>query len=455
MSPLKEDTMNSEKIQAFIQKYDMLPEGTKVLCALSGGADSVCLLHFLSQLEGVEVVAAHYNHRLRGEESDRDEAFVRNLCADMGIMCIVGSGNVKSYAQSHGMSIEETARVLRYAFLDKTAKEQGCSRIATAHNAGDNAETIIMNLARGTGLKGLCGIPPKRGNIIRPLLETERGEIESYLCENGLEHVEDSSNGQDDYSRNRVRHHVMPVLESINPGCAASIASAVDSLREDEEYLSAQAREFIETKAEGSSIPVGELLALPMPVLKRVIRMMHGAQLGSVHVRSIINICLVRSLHAHTDVPGMRVTREFDRLIFGSGQVAVLPERSIAPGQRLTLPETGMSVSCRSEKNITEIHKSLTTFVFKSANICGRMSIASRREGDKIALQGRGCTKSIKKLFSEAKLTVSDRLTRPVVYDETGPIAIFGFGIAQRCAAEPGDDVIIIEIEKDEGENNV
>jgi len=197
------------------------------------------------------------------------------------------------------------------------------------------------------------------------------------------------------------------------------------------------------------------LLALPMPVLKRVIRMMHGAQLGSVHVKSIINICLVRSVHAHADVPGMRVTREFDRLIFGAEQVDALPERTIVPGQSLFLPELGLRVLCTRGIKDAEIHNSLTTFVFKNANICGRMSIASRREGEKIALAGRGCTKTLKKLYSEAKLTVSDRLTRPVIYDEAGAIAVFGFGIAQRCAAEPGDDVIIIEIEKDEGENNV
>lgn len=455
MSPLREDMMNIDKVKAFIQKYDMLPEGSRVLCALSGGADSVCLLHLLLSLEGLSVTAAHFNHRLRGAESDRDEAFVRNLCADLGIMCIVDGADVAAYAAENSLGTEEAARKLRYAFLEKTAAEQNCTRIATAHNARDNAETIIMNLARGTGLKGLCGIPPRRGNIIRPLLETDRPEIESYLLERGLEHVEDSSNAADDYSRNRLRHHVLPVLEGINPAFAGSVASAADSLREDEDYLSCLAQSFIDENARGSSLPVTQLLALPMPVLKRAVRLMHGGQLSSLHVKSIINICLVRSVHAHTDVPGMRVTREFDRLIFGAEKPQALPERSISPGQSLRIPELGLRLSCRRVINITEIHKSLTTFVFKSANICGRMSIASRREGAKIALEGRGCTKTLKKLFSEAKLTVSDRLTRPVIYDEAGPIAVVGFGIAQRCAAAPGDDVVIIEIEKDEGENNV
>lgn len=447
--------MNTDKAEAFIQKYDMLPPGTRVLCALSGGADSVCLLHYLASLPGVTVLAAHYNHRLRGKESDRDEAFVRKMCADMGIMCFVGSGNVKAYARAHGLGTEEAARLLRYAFLQETAGEQRCTRIATAHNANDNAETVIMNLARGTGLKGLCGIPPVRGNIVRPLLETTRQEIESYLAGHGLEHVEDSSNASDDYSRNRVRHHVLPVLESINPSCAGAIAAAMESLREDEDYLSGLARDFIQENAEENRVPVDALLSLPAPVMKRVIRLMHGGQLSSYHVRSIINICLVRSLHAHADVPGMRVTREFGTLIFGTAPSSAIPETEIFPGQDVFIPEAGVKVSCRMAEKGAEIHNSLTTFFFKSANICGRMSIASRREGDKIALAGRGCTKSLKKLFSEARLTLDERLCTPVIYDEAGPIAVMGFGAAQRCAAVPGDtDVILIEIKKEEGGEN-
>lgn len=454
MSPLKEDTMNTDKTKLFIQKHAMLPEGSKVLCALSGGADSVCLLHFLSTLEGVEVCAAHYNHRLRGEESDRDEAFVRKLCADMGIICTAGGGNVAEYAAEKGMGIEEAAREMRYAFLEEAAEQTGCGYIATAHNADDNAETIIMNLARGTGLKGLCGIPPLRGNIIRPLLETSRAEIERYLSEHGLEHIEDSSNESDDYTRNRIRHHVLPVLREQNPSAVESIASAVESLREDEEYLSGLARKFIDESSEGRSLPVNQLLALPQSVMKRVIRLMHGGSLSAEHVRAIINICLVRSLHAHADVPGMRVTREFDRLIFASEEARAISRREIRPGEELHIPEAQLRISCREIRNAGEIHKSLTTLFFKSENICGRIFVASRTEGDRIALQGRNCTKSLKKLFSEAKLTLSDRKLTPVIYDEQGPIAVYGFGTAQRCAAEKGDDVIVIEIKKEEGETD-
>lgn len=432
----------------------MLTQGDRVLCAVSGGADSVCLLHYLASRSDISVVAAHFNHHLRGGESDRDEAFVKKFCDSMNIKCITEGGDIAAYATENGLGIEEAAREKRYAFLHSAADSEGCRVIATAHNAQDNAETIIMNLARGAGLKGLCGIPPVRGNIIRPLLETSRTEIESYLEQKGLEHVEDSTNRSDDYSRNRIRHHVLPVLESINGAYAASIAENAESLREDEEYLNGLARDFISGRAKGNSVPVSELLALPGPVASRVIRLMHKGRLGAGHVKAILNICRMKSAHAYADVPGMRVSREFDRLIFGQADYLCLTEREIKPGEELYIPERGLRISCRCETNIAEIHKSLTTFVFKNENICGRMSIASRRQGSMIALNGRGCTKSLKKIYSEAKLSLSDRATRPVIYDEQGPIAVYGFGIAQRCVPQVGDDVIIIEIKKDEGNIN-
>ena len=196
-----------------------LPSG-RVLCAVSGGADSVCLLHSCLRLArggDTTVCAAHYNHCLRGGESDRDERFVRSLCASLGVELRVGRGDVAAYARGRGMGTEEAARELRYAFLEEAADELGCGYILTAHNADDNAETMLMALVRGSGPRGLAGIPPRRGRILRPMLGATRAEIEAYLAENGLEHVEDSTNECTDYTRNRIRKLCMPVLREINP----------------------------------------------------------------------------------------------------------------------------------------------------------------------------------------------------------------------------------------------
>ena len=209
----------------------LLPPGGGVLCAVSGGADSVYLLCRLCELReslGLRVWAAHYNHCLRGAESDRDEAFVRALCAGLGVEAYSGRGDVAAFARENGLGTEDAARRLRYGFLEQTADALGADAIATAHTADDNAETMLLNLARGAGLRGLCGIPPRRGRVIRPILGVTRAEIDAYLELKGVGHVEDSTNAGDDYARNRIRHHAVPALRSVNPefSRAASRAAA-------------------------------------------------------------------------------------------------------------------------------------------------------------------------------------------------------------------------------------
>lgn len=167
------------------------------------------------------------------------------------------------FAAVHGMSTEEAARELRYDFLRRAAARFGCDRIATAHNAGDNAETMLFNLARGTGGAGLRGIPPVRGRDSPPALGVTRREIEAYLAENGISHVEDSTNGSDDYSRNLIRHHASPVLREINPGFETAMLRTAELLREDEDCLNGLAADFISANLTGGSLPLDGINALP------------------------------------------------------------------------------------------------------------------------------------------------------------------------------------------------
>ena len=170
-----------ESVKNLTTEYDMLPQGARVLCAVSGGADSICLLHLLHDLSaegGFTVAAAHYHHGMRGEVADADAAFVEAFCKERDIPCVVERGDVYGEAQRLGLGVEETGRKLRYDFLRRTAEELNCDRIATAHNADDNAETVLLHLIRGSGLRGLTGIPVVRGDIVRPLLTTPRDKIE-------------------------------------------------------------------------------------------------------------------------------------------------------------------------------------------------------------------------------------------------------------------------------------
>ena len=436
-------------ITDFCEKYDMLPRSGIVLCAVSGGKDSMCLMEMLRELApqyGFEVRCAHFDHRLRGRESDRDRAFVESYCGEQGIICYVGSADVSGYAKENGLGIEEAARKLRYEFLEKTAEEIGACRIATAHTADDNAETLMLNLVRGAGLKGLCGIPPVRGKILRPLLSTTGEEVLKYLEEKGIPHVEDSTNETDDYTRNRLRHRVVPELRSLNKGFDENLIRCMELLRGDEEYLSKLAEDFINDYYSDGSLPVSKFSLLPKPVSARVLRLIVPSELSEKHISAVINLASGEEKHAYADIPGLRIARDYDRLLFGIRECGVIGRRELVPGTVTAIPEAGLEIACEFIKNCKEIHNSFNIFFFKNDSICGKMFVKSRSEGEKVRLVGRNCTKTLKKLFSEAKLNGEGKTLVPVIYDGEGVIAVCGFGIAERCKPEDGDSVVKLTV---------
>ena len=306
------------KVKETVSRYKMIPKGSRVLVAVSGGADSMSLLNWLFENRGLykaEIFAAHFNHGLRGEESDRDARFVRDFCEEKGIPLETGGADVASYARENGLGTEEAARNLRYGFLEKTAEKLGCGLIATAHNSDDNAETVLFNLARGSGMKGICGIPPVRGNIIRPLLGTTRAEIEEYLELKGIAHVEDSTNALDDYSRNLIRHKVMPVLKEINPGFSASVLRMGTLLRDDDAVLDAMAEELIRKSAECGSIPIKALKEAGKSIGCRAIRQMCPGSISMVHAEVLYELAMTGGT-GYSDIPGLRVRKENGKLYF-------------------------------------------------------------------------------------------------------------------------------------------
>jgi tRNA(Ile)-lysidine synthase len=245
-----------------------LPEGS-VLAAVSGGADSVAMLHMLIEY-GREVAVAHYNHGLR-VNAEGDEVFVCAMCRKLGVPFVSGRGDV--FSVSGGKALEETARKLRYAFLERERAKRGLQWIATAHNADDNTETVLMNLTRGTGLSGLCGIPYQRGRIIRPLLRLSKDDILKYLRERDIPNRNDESNLDTAFRRNYMRHEIVPYLRNVNPALTDSITRLTDSLKEDETYLSNIALEEIRQHDDG--YPAKRLLGLPKPIASRVCRLLY------------------------------------------------------------------------------------------------------------------------------------------------------------------------------------
>lgn len=303
-----------ERADALTREYDLLPPGTAVLCAVSGGADSMCLLHWLRGRGDLVLHAAHFDHALRGEESRADAAFVRETCESWGIPFHLGSADVAGEAKRRGTGIEETARRLRYAFLEAAAEAVGASTVATAHTAGDNAETVLLNLTRGTGLRGLCGIPPLRVSgagetrFVRPLLTTTRAEILAYLEANGVPHREDATNSDETYARNRLRRRVTPVLEEVNPRAVDHISETALRLRELDAWLEEEtARRLTAAKVEGdrASLPLSALTGAPAPVRPRMVQGLLdllGAgrkDFGTVHLRAVPDL----KPGGHLDLP--------------------------------------------------------------------------------------------------------------------------------------------------------
>lgn len=426
---------------------DAIVPGARVLCAVSGGVDSMYLLHRMTELaaqRGFAVGCAHFNHGLRGAESDRDEAFVRAQCEKLGVPFYAGRGDVSSV---RGMGTEAAARELRYAFLTRCAAEHGYDWIATAHTADDNAETLLLNLARGCGLRGLTGIPPQRGRLLRPMLDTTRTQAEAYLTAHAIPHVEDSTNAADAYARNRVRHHAVPALESVNAAFVQHAADTAALLREDERFLSDLAADFLAGQTVSDGIPTAKLLALPRPVRVRVLQQAVGRELSRRHLLALERLCSGEGL-GYADVPGLRVTREQGRLFFGAQALPPLGTHTLRPGETTEIPELGLRITVGEPEPFREIHSAFTTFCFKSAIIHDKLSVTPRRPGDRIRLAGRGCTKRVSDLFAERGLTQSARDRVPIIRAAETPAAIAGFGIAEQWAAVPDQTMICVRVEQ-------
>ncbi len=397
---------------------DLIPPGSRVLCAVSGGADSMCLLHMLSRREDISLMAAHFNHQLRGEEADRDEQFVRSWCEEYAIPFHLGSQDVRAEAQRRRMGIEETARALRYGFLSQLAIKVKADRIATAHNAGDNAETVLMHLLRGSGLQGLTGIEPVRWKYVRPLLTTSRKEIEAYLIQHGVPHVEDSSNADDTYTRNRVRHQLIPLLEEMNPGFVRRLSSAIPRLRSDNDCLNDLARQIFRQagrRGEDLVIPIAAVTQAPVPVASRAVRMLLAEaaegdwDCSAAHIDSVLALCGAASPSAQASLPHRLTARREYGLLTLTHDLPPQPLEAI-PLQEGVNPVPGLP----------------WTVILHSPPWPG-LVVRARSPGDRLTLSN-GHTRTLKKLFIDQKAPRWRRDLIPVVADGQGVIAVAGLG---------------------------
>jgi len=255
-----------EKVKHFIAKERLLSPADRVLVALSGGADSVALLRLMQEL-GFAIEAAHCNFQLRGEESLRDEAFVQRLCQQRGVRLHTVRFDTRATAAETGQSLEMAARQLRYDYFETLCQQEDIAKIAVAHHREDSVETLLLNLVRGTGLQGLCGIAPKNGRIVRPLLALSRTDIEGYLQELGQDFVTDSTNLTADFARNKVRLQVLPMLRELNAAADDNILTTMENLSEVRKIYRYATEELISAAIDSpEEINIGQLLRSPSPL---------------------------------------------------------------------------------------------------------------------------------------------------------------------------------------------
>ncbi|MDD5258968.1 MAG: tRNA lysidine(34) synthetase TilS [bacterium] len=449
-----------KQVEEFIEKQGLLKKGDKILVAVSGGVDSVALLRVLKTLSYKyhwALQIAHFNHGLRGPAADRDEAFVRRVARTYDLPFHAQKQDVRKYARKHGLSIEEAARLLRYDFLEKMALDIQADKIAVAHNANDQAETVLLFLLRGTGKTGLAGMPVARGRIVRPLLSSWRQDIETFARQQKLPFRTDATNRQTAYLRNRIRLKLLPELAKYyNPQIYQHLLHLSALEREEDQFLQEQsnreAAKCLEQKPGATVLNSKRFSKLPVWLQRRLIRLI--APLPYEQVEKIRSLAINKG--AHKMLPLRRnlyCRREYDKLIFSAMNQAKKAETAAIytlaiPGET-QIPELGLKITARLKKKAVLFkrtkRKNLTCL--DAGTVYGPLRLRTRQAGDRFQPYGLGGTKKLKDYFIEQKIGINKRDLVPVIVDDQGIISLCTLGrIDDRVKISP-ETKTIIEIE--------
>ena len=432
----------NRKVLETIRSFQMFSPGERIVVGLSGGADSVTLLHLLCEMD-LTLLPCHINHNLRGEEAMRDQRFCEELCGSLGLSLRVFSEDAAGYAREHGMSLEEGARDLRYRCFREYCAESGAKVIAVAHTLSDSAETVLFSLARGTGLSGLCGIPPVRMmedvRIVRPLIECTREDIESYCRYHSLSFVTDSTNLSDDYTRNKIRHQLLPLLETIHPSAQRSIGHTIGLLRQDRDYLEKQADAAFECLSEDGKLQREPFLKMDPALQGRVLLRLAD---GIFCDRKKLSLCLEAAEKGRGAV-------ELAKDVFFRAQAQYLYLEHRKPAEPffsfvLDPLQTQWQFEAAGKRYYLRVYEQTEKFenfdrnVLKKAldydTIYGIVELRQKTDGDVCAPVGRAGSRSLKKLYQDAKLPPEERKKMAVLADENGVLWAEGFGTDRRAA---------------------
>ncbi len=450
---MKEHIM--DKVERALIDHVGVKPGDRIIVGVSGGADSVSLLRVIQDLSiklGLSIYAAHYNHGIRGENADGDSRFVSELCAALNVPLIIEQGNVPVYAGEHGQTMEQAARELRYGFLERARKHFNASYIAVAHHMEDQAESVLMHLFRGSGLKGLTGMRFKRDRIIRPMLDCRRKDIEEYLNDGGIPYRTDETNLVPDATRNRVRLDLIPYIEKhINSEVIPAICRMSELIQSDEAYLDSLAQEALNECRSGAGYSAKRFRILPKPILSRAIRIAlarAGADkdIERAHVEAVEALLYGRT-GAGADLPGLRAYMSYDTLIIGNYTEHMEFEVELNMDGTTDTPHGVFS---------TTMHSGSENIIYDSYTACmdvdklkGRPCIRTRRSGDRFYPIGAPGSKKLKDYFIDKKVPRQER-NMPLICVGNRVLFIPGFCVSQEVKVDE-NTALMVKVKFDKG----
>lgn len=465
--------MLKEKVRETIKKFEMLSPGDRVVVGVSGGPDSVALLHILKELAlqlKVSLSIAHLNHRFRGKESDRDAEYVQELALELGLPVIVESRDVSAFIKKEGLSLEDGARRARYDFFARVVKRVKANKVALGHNADDQAETVLMRLLRGSGREGLGGIPPVRElkpgskvKIIRPLIEATREEIEKYLKENRVKARLDASNIEPIYLRNRIRLKLLPLLTKYNPNIKSILVRTAQILGEEDRYLerivSQHLKRIVKKGKEGITLDIIKLSSLSLPIQRRILRETLGSIKGNkldiqlAHIDDILDLLKARG-RASLDLPGnILITKEYRKLSihFKREKKASSFNYSLKVPGITKIPELGLSFRTKIPKTRPRaLKKGLKKRAyFDYGRIKAPLSLRNREAGDRFQPLGMRGSKKLKDFFIDEKIPLKERERIPLLVSGKEIIWVVGHRISDKAkVTNKTEKVLMVEVKR-------
>lgn len=443
------------KVTKTLKKYDMLTQGEKVVLGVSGGADSVAMLYALNELIGfgLELIVAHLNHGIRGDEAKRDAEFVKETAKNLGLTFVYGEVDTPKYKEESGLTLEDAARTLRYNFFDQVLAKHYATKLATAHTLDDQAETVLMRLIRGSGSKGLSGIPPVSNNIIRPLIDTSRDEIEQFLKSKSISWINDSTNESKEFLRNKIRLDLLPELKTYNPQIKEALSRTADILRYEEEFISNEAgKHFEKIFNVNKSELIGDLAyyrnvqkPLRFNLLRQAVEKIAGSlkNVSSIHLTNADDFLLSDNPSGEIEIPeGIVIVKGYDTiLVTKKSELEHEFKYTIQAPGKWSFNEFAIEIEYVKTQGLDENDESVAYFDPETVEF--PIEVRSFKPGDSFSPLGMTSSKKLQDYFTDIKFPQFMRSRVPLLFSKGEIMWIGGIRIDNRFKVNEKENEVL------------